>query len=354
MSEPLIIKTIQRAGKAYNLSPADMVKLQKAGVSESILQAMLDPSAPSPQPQPPPQEIAAPVPAAEPEPASSSGSSLPGDPVKKRRGLLSPVGDMVKRTAGNAKDRLGQGAKNTVESTGRTVDSAVANTVQSTQEKADAKVNNTASAAQARADSGVNRALGQPAAPGTTGTPAPSSTGSQSSGVAAGPAPAPPAPANRAAQTNSKEPTAQQTAEFPALLEQEAKWAVGFCESTVMPGQFHDCACVASQTRAARQQQGASSVYMNSSPRFNKGRPYLTPDYTILLQSTNISSCVSRAKITKYANERAAGALGAGASQAARDCVASALNGTFQGKSVTSIVVVDGYVRNALLACKGR
>jgi len=48
MSETLIIKTIQSSGKTYELSPTDMLKLQKAGVPENIVQAMLDPRGATP------------------------------------------------------------------------------------------------------------------------------------------------------------------------------------------------------------------------------------------------------------------------------------------------------------------
>jgi len=44
MSEGLIIKTIERE-KPVNLTTADMLKLQKAGVSENIINVMLDPGA---------------------------------------------------------------------------------------------------------------------------------------------------------------------------------------------------------------------------------------------------------------------------------------------------------------------
>ena len=44
MSEGLVLKTIQRQNKAYDLTPDDLLKLQKAGVSERIINAMLDPS----------------------------------------------------------------------------------------------------------------------------------------------------------------------------------------------------------------------------------------------------------------------------------------------------------------------
>src|SRR4051812_12597174 len=40
MSETLVIKTLKREGKAYTLSAADLLKLQKAAVSEKIIEAM--------------------------------------------------------------------------------------------------------------------------------------------------------------------------------------------------------------------------------------------------------------------------------------------------------------------------
>ena len=36
MSESLVIKTIQREGKPYNLAPAEMLKLQQAGFCEPL------------------------------------------------------------------------------------------------------------------------------------------------------------------------------------------------------------------------------------------------------------------------------------------------------------------------------
>src|SRR5579871_4618537 len=46
MSEPLVIQSLRSQGTPYKLSPADLVKLQKAGVSESIIAVMTDPKAP--------------------------------------------------------------------------------------------------------------------------------------------------------------------------------------------------------------------------------------------------------------------------------------------------------------------
>ena len=70
MSESFIIKSLQKQNKPLNLSPADMVKLQKNGVSENIISVMMDPSgAPAPvqvatvAAVPPPTETVAPGPA---------------------------------------------------------------------------------------------------------------------------------------------------------------------------------------------------------------------------------------------------------------------------------------------------
>ena len=43
MSEGLVIRTLQQQGTAYALSPADLLRLQKAGVSEDIINVMMDP-----------------------------------------------------------------------------------------------------------------------------------------------------------------------------------------------------------------------------------------------------------------------------------------------------------------------
>jgi curli biogenesis system outer membrane secretion channel CsgG len=66
MSENLIIKTLQRQNKPMDLSPADLVKLKNAGVSENVIGIMMDPSgAPAAAaPTPPPAAAPAPAPAA--------------------------------------------------------------------------------------------------------------------------------------------------------------------------------------------------------------------------------------------------------------------------------------------------
>jgi curli biogenesis system outer membrane secretion channel CsgG len=45
MSESLVIRTLKREGKTYTLTSADLLKLQTAGVSENVIEAMTDPGA---------------------------------------------------------------------------------------------------------------------------------------------------------------------------------------------------------------------------------------------------------------------------------------------------------------------
>src|SRR5277367_6070162 len=58
MSEGLIIRTLQKQNKPADLSPADLVKLKNAGVSENLINVLMDPAAPvgasAPAPAPPP------------------------------------------------------------------------------------------------------------------------------------------------------------------------------------------------------------------------------------------------------------------------------------------------------------
>ncbi len=77
LSESLIIKTLQRDNKPMNLTPADLVKLKNAGVSENIISVMLDPSsapAPAAAPAPAPAPVAA-APAPAPAPVAAPVST---------------------------------------------------------------------------------------------------------------------------------------------------------------------------------------------------------------------------------------------------------------------------------------
>jgi curli biogenesis system outer membrane secretion channel CsgG len=83
MSDDLIIKSLKKTNKAADLSPADMVKLKQAGVSDNVIGVMLDPSsspapaaaaAPPPPPPPAPEPAPAPV-AAAPAPVPTGATS---------------------------------------------------------------------------------------------------------------------------------------------------------------------------------------------------------------------------------------------------------------------------------------
>ncbi len=73
LSDSLIIRTLKRDNKPMDLTPADLVKLKNAGVSESVIGVMLDPAsnpapaaaaAPAPEPAPAATVAAAPAPSA--------------------------------------------------------------------------------------------------------------------------------------------------------------------------------------------------------------------------------------------------------------------------------------------------
>jgi curli biogenesis system outer membrane secretion channel CsgG len=70
LSESLIIRTLQRTNKPANLTPADLVKLNNAGVSENIINVMMDPaSAPAAKPAAAPAAAVTPAPVLAPTPA---------------------------------------------------------------------------------------------------------------------------------------------------------------------------------------------------------------------------------------------------------------------------------------------
>jgi curli biogenesis system outer membrane secretion channel CsgG len=80
LSESLIIRTLQRDNKPANLTTADLVKLKNAGVSENIINVMLDPgSAPAAAAPAAPAPVAAaappPAPVAAPEPAPAASAA---------------------------------------------------------------------------------------------------------------------------------------------------------------------------------------------------------------------------------------------------------------------------------------
>jgi len=62
MSESLIIKFLQKNGKALTLTADDLLKLQQAGVSEKVMGVMIDPTSMPAAVLPPPAETTAPPP----------------------------------------------------------------------------------------------------------------------------------------------------------------------------------------------------------------------------------------------------------------------------------------------------
>lgn len=116
MSEGLVIKQLQREGRAYALTTPDLLKLQKAGVSENIINVMMDPKTnivaqtdpPSSHNEVPPTKdptpggasaTPAPPPPANADIAASTAmdTPYPADltdlpPVRKRRVVVAPFG----------------------------------------------------------------------------------------------------------------------------------------------------------------------------------------------------------------------------------------------------------------------
>src|ERR1035441_6919716 len=125
-SEALIIKKLQKDNKPVDLTPADMVKLKNAGVSETIMGAMMDPTsapaaaAPAAVPPPAPEAASAPPPPP-PPPANLPGgasvtpASMPAAPTnaQKKRVIVdefdySAVKTMVQSVFGTQQD-IGKG-----------------------------------------------------------------------------------------------------------------------------------------------------------------------------------------------------------------------------------------------------
>jgi curli biogenesis system outer membrane secretion channel CsgG len=114
MSESLVIKQLQSEGKAYALTTPDLLKLQKAGVSENIINVMMDPkttvlahadqppnpggSSASKDPTPGGAALApAPPPAADSAASTAADTPYPADlpnlpPMRKRRVVVAPFG----------------------------------------------------------------------------------------------------------------------------------------------------------------------------------------------------------------------------------------------------------------------
>ena len=82
LSETMIVSALKREARTYNLSTMDLLKLQKAGVSENIVKLMMDPKAeaaalaPPPPPPPPPPPVVETVAEVVPASAPAAPSAL--------------------------------------------------------------------------------------------------------------------------------------------------------------------------------------------------------------------------------------------------------------------------------------
>ncbi len=89
LSEPMVVQVLKKENKTYNLSAMDLLKLQKAGVSENIVKVMMDPKAEVAAAAPAPVAAVAPAPAVAAEPAAvvQTVSAPAAAPVVQKRKL---------------------------------------------------------------------------------------------------------------------------------------------------------------------------------------------------------------------------------------------------------------------------
>jgi hypothetical protein len=195
MSEALVLKTIQRQNKAYDLTPDDLLKLQKAGVSERIINAMLDPSTassanPAPAAVPPPAAAPSAAPAAPRAASGPAGSNLaasgPAGPEAASKGAPGTTNaaagcSQTSSTAAPApgqqqpkggvfssfKDRLKGSAQKTVDGFGDTVNCAVDKGVQTSESQVSSAADN-AAATPAQKVSDATSAATKPVTTATT------------------------------------------------------------------------------------------------------------------------------------------------------------------------------------------
>ena len=87
LPDSLILKQVQKSGKVYNLQPQDLVRLQKAGASEKLLEALMEGGpAPAVTPAAPAAAAAPPTPAALAPDATPAAPAASADaPVAPRR-----------------------------------------------------------------------------------------------------------------------------------------------------------------------------------------------------------------------------------------------------------------------------
>jgi curli biogenesis system outer membrane secretion channel CsgG len=104
LSESLVIRSLQRENKPANLTPADLVKLKNAGISETLIGVMLDPSAPvapaaAAVAAPAPAPAAAPEPVAAPAPPPTAAQLAAAAQAQKKRVIVDEFDYSAVKTA---------------------------------------------------------------------------------------------------------------------------------------------------------------------------------------------------------------------------------------------------------------
>ena len=131
MSEAFVMKRLKKEGKAYNLNAAELVKLQKAGVSEQIIEFMMDPQEPSaPAATTPKPDPVAAAPAAEPA----------GEKKEAKRGLFGRIGAGIEERSRRFGQRTAESAERTADKTAASMEDKANQKVDATQAKVDQTV----------------------------------------------------------------------------------------------------------------------------------------------------------------------------------------------------------------------
>jgi hypothetical protein len=99
MPESLVVKTIQKSGKKYTLAPTDVLRLRKAGVGDTVIEAMMDAS-PMPAVSPPTPR--------NPAPTAGNAAGSPGDREPTEAELLTVFQEQFASTNAALKDKEGQ------------------------------------------------------------------------------------------------------------------------------------------------------------------------------------------------------------------------------------------------------
>lgn len=160
LPDSLILKQVQKSGKVYNLQPQDLVRLQKAGASEKLLEALMEGPAAAAAPAAPaalaapaaPAPLAPEARAAGEAPAAAAAAEAPAAAPKKKSWLQQRMEQTGQRMMNNGKNSVDRSIDKAASSVENTADRAASS--------ADSKVNRTMDNAQTSVDKKVNSTLG--------------------------------------------------------------------------------------------------------------------------------------------------------------------------------------------------